>query len=436
MTVMKTSDPCVTAIDLGSSHCTTVIAVPNPEGSDYRIVGFASLPARGIKKGNIVDLDQAVQTIMTSLDRAEKMAGLQSRSAVMSVTGSHITSQNLPGMIAISNPNQEVTAEDVARVIDAAKAVALPAGREIIFLAPRFFTLDSQEGIKDPLGMVGMQLRSEVHMITGGTANIRNLEKCMKDLELGIDDFVFEGLAAAEVTLTDTERELGVVAINMGAGTTSFCAYVDGSIAYSGCLPIGANHITQDIALAYKISFDSAEKIKLSLSEEDLLVDMQNKDESKEEYRRRLRLADALDPALLGIPETIGSISKNYLIRTVMMARVREIFELVVEQLESRKLKEQIPSGAVISGGGALTVGITDEATKILGLNARVGAPNNVRGVAENLEDPRFATVLGLLQYITHQQSSSLVSEAPPQIISSRGNLLNKISDFFRSFFP
>jgi len=200
-------------------------------------------------------------------------------------------------------------------------------------------------------------------------------------------------------------------------------------------MPIGANHIAQDIALAYKISFDSAERIKLSLSDEDLAVDPQSKDESKEEYRRRLRMADALDPSLLGIPETIGSISKNYLIKTVMMARVREIFELVMEQLERQKLMEQIPSGAVVSGGGALTVGLTEEATKVLGLNARVGEPNNVRGVAENLEDPRFATVLGLLKYITHQQPT-LVAEPTTQVVTNKNTLLNKISDFFRSFFP
>ena len=432
---MKNTSPSITAIDLGTSQCTTLIAVPNAETGDFRVVGFASIPSRGIKKSNIVDLEQAVNTIALSLERAERMAGLESQSAVLSISGTHISSQNLPGMIAISSPTQEVSAEDVERVIDAAKSVAIPADREVLYLMPRFFELDSQEGIKDPVGMVGLQLKSQVHMITGGSAQLRNLEKCMKDLGLGIDDFVFSGLAAAEVTLTETEKDLGAVAVNIGAGTTSYCVYVDGAIAYSGCLPIGAQHITQDIAVAYRISFDSAERIKISLRPEDFLDPVMRKDESKEEFKRRRRLDDALDPAMLRIPENIGSISKNYLLNTVIASRVKEIFRLLGDELESKKLLNQIPGGVVLSGGGALTIGIIDEASRILGLNARIGWPTNVRGVADNLEDPRFATILGLLKHVTTQQRKVLSVEQTTVVVKKNG-IFVRLSELVKNFFP
>lgn len=432
---MKSHQNVITVIDLGSSQCTTLIAICDEENQQWHIVGKGQVLSQGLKKGNIVNLEQVVTTLYSSLDQAEKMAGFQVETAFVSISGTHIESKNTDGMIAITSENYEVTEDCIDRVIESAKAFPLPEDREIIYLTPRFYRLDARDGIKDPIRMDGRRLEVTIHVITASSAHLRNLEKCLKDLGLGLDEFVFSGLAAAESTLSETEKDLGAVAVNIGAGSTSFCAYVEGAVTYSGSLPVGASHLTQDIAIFLKVSFDTAEKIKLALSQADLSELKQEPGESRAEFNRRRRESDILDLDGLDIRENLPPISKSVLYKTVVAPREEEIFTLLRDELERKKLMNQVPGGAIISGGGALALNITEIATKTLGRTARVGIPPNFPGVVGGLDDPRYAVAIGLLQYAINAQGKDAAVGGFENNLEG-GQFLEKIGNFFKKFLP
>ncbi len=398
----------VTAIDLGTDKCVTLIATIG-EDRQVQVVGVSAVPSRGMRRSMIVDLEQVLNTISESLDAAERMAGFEVKSAYVSVSGTHITSRNSKGVVAVASPDQEITRLDVDRVIEAARAISLPADREIIHVIPRDFKVDSQEGIKDPVGMTGVRLESEAHIITAMSVSLKNLDKCLNDLALKVDGFVFAGLASAEVVLSETEKELGVVTVDIGAGTTSICAYVDGCLEYSGSVPIGARHITQDIALGCRISLDAAEKVKLALGVEDLPVIQPMPGESKEELNRRRRKADQMDLDKLGVDNGGEKLSKRTLIEGIMMPRIKEIFDMVAEKLVEQDLVGRVPAGLVLCGGGAETARIADSARKALNLPVRVGTPKKLDGLASDIDKPSFATSIGLLMFGVRQGGSEMV---------------------------
>jgi cell division protein FtsA len=245
--------------------------------------------------------------------------------------------------------------------------------------------------------MTGVRLEAEAHIITAQTTALRNLSKLVQDLGLQVDQFVFAGLASAEVMLSETEKELGVVLVDIGAGSTSVCAYVEGSVAYSSVLPIGARHITQDIALGCRISLDSAEKIKVALSDNDFNQLKPLPGESKEELRKRRKQEDELDPQKLGIYEQMDPLSKRTLIEGIMVPRMKEMFSLIAKDLQKEQLLPLIPAGLVLSGGGSETVGMVEVAKRTLNLPARVGRPTELRGLIDDIQKPSYATAIGLL---------------------------------------
>lgn len=389
----------ITAIDLGTEKCVTVIAVVDEESGELKVVGVSVVPANGMKRSVIVDLDQVLATISQSLDAAERMAGFDVRSAYLAVSGTHITSKNSKGVVAVAAPDQEITAVDVERVIEAARAISLPADRRIMHVIPRDFKVDSQEGIKDPVGMTGVRLESEAHIITGMTTSLKNLEKVINDLGLEVDGFVFAGLAVSQVVLSETEKELGAVVVDLGAGTTSLAAFVDGSLQYSGSVPVGARHVTQDIALGTRISLDNAEKVKLLLSkaEQNLLKPLAG--ESKEELIRRRKKADKIDLSQHGIHESVETLSKRTVVEGIMLPRLKEIFELISTELEKNELLDKVPAGLVITGGGAQMVGVVEVAKRVLNLPVRIGLPPRLSGLVSDIESPAYAVAIGLLEY-------------------------------------
>jgi len=259
------SKKIVAGIDVGTTKITTIIASV-PEGDLLNILGVAINTSRGIRKGQIVDIEEATASIVESLEAAERMAGYSISSAYLSVGGSHVASQNSHGVVAVAEPHKEITLDDVKRAVDAARAVSLPSSREILHVLPREFIVDSQEGIKDPVGMTGVRLEVNTHLITVSSTALRNLEKCASLVGIDVDGFVFNGLASSYSVLTETEKELGVVLADIGGGTTDICIYVDGAVSYSSVLPIGARNITNDLAIGLRISLESAEKIKLLLN--------------------------------------------------------------------------------------------------------------------------------------------------------------------------
>ena len=430
----------ITGIDLGTEKCVTLVAQLDEDTGQLQIVGMSVVPARGMKRSQIINLEQVIGTLTESIDAAERMAGMSIASAYVSISGQHIGSQNSKGVVAVSSPSQEISSEDVSRVIEAARAVSLPPEKEVLHVIPRDFTVDSQTGIKDPVGMTGIRLESEAHIVTGMSTALRNLGKCVQDVGLKVDGFVYAGLAASEVTLTETERELGVVLVDIGAGSTSISVYEDGSLALSTALPIGARHITQDIALGTRISLESAEKVKLALAKEPPVNVKARSGETKADLQKRRQQANTLNLDKLGISEGVSSISKKTLVEGIMVPRMKEIMHMIGDTLKKYDLMDKVPAGLVITGGGAETIGLLEVSRRTLNLPARVGKPEQIKGVISDLSKPMYATSLGLLVYGRNHRGGDTATDSfsMGDLFGSikLGPVSNWISKLFKSMLP
>lgn len=272
----------ITGIDIGSTKISTVIA--SVLDNKVSVIGVSgNVPSKGINKGNVVDIDSAVEAISQSVEKAERMAGISVSNAFVTINGSHIETLNSHGVVAVApNENADITREDVARVIEAAQAVSLPSTREIIHVIPRDFVVNSQEGIKDPVGMSGVRLEVETNVIHGSATAMRNIIKCVNKIAVDVDELVYSGLASAEAVLTDTEKELGTLLVDIGGGTTSIIAFLDGSPVHSVVLPIGGKLITSDLAIGLRSRLEDAERIKIRLSNEALLSKTDTRSESED----------------------------------------------------------------------------------------------------------------------------------------------------------
>lgn len=434
-----TRNQLVTAIDVGTDKCVTLIASIEETGA-LRVMGISAVASRGMKRSQIIDLERVLETITESLDGAERMAGTEVKSAFVSIGGTHIHSQNSKGVVAVASPNKEITPDDVDRVIEAARAISLSSEREIIHVIPKDFRVDSQEGIKDPVGMTGIRLESEAHLITGLSAVLKNLEKCILDLGLQVDGFIFSGLASSSVVISETEKELGVAVVDIGAGSTSLCVYVDGSLEYSASLPVGARHITQDIALGCKVSLDTAEKIKIALSKEAFDPITPLSGESKSDFKKRKDAADKLK--LIDFDSSVTSnetFSKKDIVEKIMLPRMQEIFGLVGDNLASENLLSLIPAGVVITGGGAQTTKIAEVAKRELNISARIGTPIELQGLTNDITKPEFATSIGLLHIGKKDAHSRALSGFDMGSLFSGfslGSIPKKIGELFKSLLP
>jgi len=430
----------ISALDIGTEKVCTLIAALGGTDKDVQVIGVSSVPSRGLRKSQIVDLEEAMGAITESVDAAERMAGMGIRSAFVTISGAHIESQNSKGVVAVANPDTEITPEDVSRVIEAARAISLPSTREIIHVIPRDYKVDSQEGIKDPVGMSGVRLEAEAHIITGFSTSLKNTAKCLNDVGLQLDGFVFSGLASSYASLTETERELGVVLLDIGAGTTSLCAFVEGSLMYSSVLPIGARHITSDIALGTRISLQSAERIKVMLTnipQSPIALPGETREQAKERKRKE----DTIDPGKIGISEPIGMLSRKTIIDGIIIPRLQEMFKLVGENLEKNGLFSQIPAGIVLTGGGAETVEIVEVCKRVLALPTRIGRPQGLHGLVEEIGSSQFSASAGLLQYAAQSHASSTVKQKGINVKElfkgiSFKEIPKKIIGFIRSLLP
>ncbi len=390
----------ISSIDIGSTKITTLVAqVREEDSSKIHIVGASSSPSKGIRKGQIVNIDEAVESIVESVEAAERMAGYNVARAWVSVDGAHIASQNSQGVVAISDPHGEISNEDVRRVLEAARAISLPTSSEILHVVPRSYSVDSQQGVKDPIGMTGVRLEVETHIVTGSTTALKNLTKCVGEVGCDISGLAFGGLASALAVLTDTEKELGVVCVDIGGGTTDIVIYVDGALSYSSVLPVGARNVTNDLAIGLRISLESAEKIKVYIN--------QNRSKDKE---------DEIDLSSLDLPEEMKSISYKTLVEGIIRPRLNELFQMISSEIKKSNLAGLTPAGLVICGGGALTVGLIDSAKRILSMPVRIGFPTGLSGLIDEIESPAFAASVGLLKCAIDD------SEESPS-----GNFLNKL---------
>lgn len=432
----------IAGIDIGSSKIATAISSFNPEDEAVKIIGVSSIPSKGIRKGQIVNIEEASEGVVESVEAAERMAGYNLSKAFISVGGPHIASQNSTGVVAIAEPEEEINPEDIRRVIEGAAAVSLPSSREAIHVVPRFYTVDGQEGIKDPAGMSGVRLEVETHIITGSSTALKNLTKCVSEVGVDVQDRVVGGLAAAESVLSDTEKELGVVLADIGGGTTNIIIFVDGAPYYTSVLPIGAKNVTSDLAIGLRLSLESAEKIKIALSEKEKKPALPEKEEILPETEERIsKQNEEINLSDLGIIEETKTVSRKTLIEGIIRPRLNEIFTMVGLEVKKSGAAGLTPSGIVICGGGALTVGVVSAAKRILAMPVRIGQPQKITGLIDDIQSPEFAVAVGLILYGTKAEDRATGGFSLRQIgkslpkIQFKG-MMGKLVDLIKSFLP
>lgn len=424
----------VAGIDVGSSKITTIVASYSPKKESLDVTGVSTIESRGLRKSQIIDIENAVGAITESVEGAERMAGFALASAFVSIGGTHIESVNSKGVVAVAEPETEITQADVKRVLESARAISLPSSREILHVIPRDFIVDSQEGIKDPLGMTGVRLEAEAHIINGAATAIRNLTKCVNEIGIDVEGLVFSGLAASEAVLSETEKELGVCLVDIGGGTTDICVFQEGSLSFSSVLPVGANHVTNDLAIGLRVSLESAEKIKKFLGREE-------KKPTLPKSKKPDLEKDEVDLTSLKLPEELKSISKKTVVEGIIRPRLNEIFAMVGEELRKSGFGGATPAGIVLTGGGAETVGVVNSCKRILSMPTRVGLPKGISGLIDEIEGPAFAASVGLVLYgvkhseiqagrITLRSVGKLMERIPVRGFAS------KVIEFVKSFLP
>jgi cell division protein FtsA len=378
----------IAGIDIGTTKICTLIGQMS-DGLMPRIVGVGVVPSRAVRRGMIVNVHEVTEAIARSVDKAEQTAGIQVERAYVSISGDHVTGVNSRGVVAISRGERGVVLSDIERALDAAQAIAIPHNQEVLHVIPRNYNVDGQEGIREPLGMHGFRLEVEAHIITGARSAVRNLTKCIEALDIEVEEVVLDPLASGEAVLTDTEREMGVVLADIGGGTTDIGIFIEGSVWHTVILPIGGHHLTNDIAVGLRAPYAAAEEIK-----------------KKYGHARSGGIPEdeMLDIAAFG-EQAQQQISRKFL-AGVIEARTEEIFELILKEIKRSGYDGLLPAGLVICGGTADLSGIQALGREILDLPVRVGAPRGLRGLVDVLNDPAYATSVGLLLWGLRQESA------------------------------
>ena len=376
----------VSAIDVGSSKISTIVAFITDGKISVAGTSGAS-ESKGVGKGAIINIEDVIRVTEKSVNRANRMSTHEVSSAFVSINGSHIESINSHGVVAITNETGEITRADVDRALESARATNLSSSREVIHVLPRDFKVDDQDGIKDPVGMSGNRLEVQTTIIHVSTMVAKNLRKSLNSIGIHIEELVFSGIASAESVLTDSEKELGVLIIDIGAQTTSIVVYVEGGPVYCTSIPIGGKHITNDIAIALRANMDVAEKIKIKLSTER---------DYKPSSFESAKFNEVLNPVEFGLEG--DAISKRFLY-SIIDQRLDEIFNLVLAELKKTSLINHIPAGVVITGGAAKTAGIEKVCKSILKLPVKIGYPRGLEGLIDEVSDPEFACSVGMILY-------------------------------------
>jgi cell division protein FtsA len=369
----------IVGLDIGTSKVVALVGEVNAEGG-IEVLGVGSHPSRGLKKGVVVNIESTVQSIQRAVEEAELMAGCEIHSVYAGIAGSHVRSLNSHGVVAIRD--REVTHADVGHVIDAAKAVAIPADQKILHVLPQEFIIDGQEGIRDPIGMSGVRLEAKVHIVTGADSAAQNIEKCIQRCGLEVDDVVLEQLASSFATLTEDEKELGVCLVDIGGGTTDLAVFSNGAIRHTAVIPIAGDQVTNDIAVSMRTPTQYAEDIKVRYA--CALSQLANPDESIEVPSVGDR------PARRLARQTLAE---------VVEPRYEELFGLVREELRRSGFEEVIAAGIVLTGGSAKMEGAIELAEEVFHVPVRLGIPQSVNGLSDVVRNPIFSTGVGLLQY-------------------------------------
>jgi cell division protein FtsA len=366
-------------LDIGTSKVVAIVGEIKSDGA-LEIIGIGSHPSRGLKKGVVVNIESTVQSIQRAVEEAELMAGCEIHSVYAGIAGSHVRSLNSHGIVAIKD--KEVVQGDVERVIDAAKAVAIPADQKILHVLPQEYVIDSQEGIRDPIGMSGVRLEAKVHIVTGADSAAQNIVKCVQRCGLSVDDIVLEQLASSYAVLTEDEKDLGVCVVDIGGGTTDIAVFGGGAIRHTAVIPIAGDQITNDIAVSMRTPTQYAEDIKIKyacalsqLANPDETIEVPSVGDRPPRRLARQTLAEIVEP------------------------RYEELFGLIRDEIRRAGLEEQVATGIVLTGGSAKMEGAIELAEEVFHLPVRLGVPQYVSGLAEVVSNPIHATGVGLLLY-------------------------------------
>ena len=369
----------VVGLDIGTSKIVAIVGELGPEGQ-LEIIGIGSHVSRGLKKGVVVNIDSTVQSIQRAVEEAELMAGCQIQSVFAGIAGSHIRSMSSHGIVAIRD--REVFQPDIDRVIDAAQAVAIPADQKILHILPQEFLIDSQEGIKEPLGMSGVRLEAKVHLVTCAVNAAQNIEKCIQQCGLAVDDIILEQLASSFAVLTDDEKDLGVCLVDIGGGTSDIAIFTEGAIKHTAVIPIAGDQVTNDIAMALRTPTQNAEEIKIkygcalaSLAGENETIKVPSVGERDDRDLSRQALAEVIEP------------------------RYEELFTLIQAELRRSGFEDLIPAGIVLTGGTSKMEGVVELAEEIFHMPVNIGKPKSVAGLSDIVRNPIYATSVGLLHY-------------------------------------
>ncbi len=401
----------IVGLDIGTTKICAIVGSLTDEGLD--IVGIGTSPSQGLRKGVVINIESTVGAIQKALREAELMAGCEIKNVFAGIAGGHIRGMNSQGVIAVKN--REVTNDDVRRVIDAAKAIAIPMDREVIHILPQEFIIDDQDGIKEPLGMSGVRLEAKVHIVTGAVASAQNIIKSCNRSGVDVGDIVLEQLASSEAVLSDDEKELGVAILDIGGGTTDIAIFVDGAIKHTSVLSLGGNHLTNDIAVGLRTPMAEAEKIKQTYGCS--LTSMVGKDETIE-----VPSVGGREPRILS----------RQLLAEILEPRVEEIFTLANREIVKSGYEDVIASGVVLTGGTCILPGMPELAEQIFNLPVRRGVPRDIGGLTDVVNSPIYATGVGLVKYGSRNLHTS-------NFKIGQGNVFDKVirrmKEWFGEFF-
>ncbi|MCO4792936.1 MAG: cell division protein FtsA [Bacteriovoracaceae bacterium] len=397
-------------LDIGTTKVCTIVGTRASE-SDLEIIGIGTHPSHGLKKGSVVNIDKTVSSIQASLEEAKLMAGVNILQATIGIAGSHIYSFNSSGVVAIKG--KEITADDVERVIEAAKAVVIPSDRQILHVIPREFRVDNTRGIKNPIGMCGVRLEAHVHVVTGSISLIQNLVKCVEQTGVSAENIVLQPIASSESVLSNEEKDMGVMLVDIGGGTTDIAVWKDGSLIHSQIIPVGGNHFTNDLAVALKVPHAEAERIKINHG--CVLQESVNQ---------------SAHITVKGIAGTRPrEVAINYIAK-VLGARAEELFDIVKTIIADKEFEQDITGGIVLTGGGALIKSLPELGEYIIGKPTKIGYPAPFGGMTNIMQNPKFSTVMGLLIESGRHKPIEVGKEESVQV-----DLIGKLSDSLKSVF-
>jgi cell division protein FtsA len=401
-------------LDVGTSKVTAIVGEVTEDGG-LDIIGLGLADARGIRRGVVVNLEAAVESIKKALDEAELTAGIEIDSVYLALSGAHVKAFNSRGVVAVAGKNREITREDVRRAIDAAKGVSLPSGREILHVLPQDFVVDEQDGIGAPVGMTGSRLEVNVHVVTGSVSSTQNIVACVNRAGVQVAETILEQLAAAEAVLTEDERQLGVALVDVGGGTADFAIFERGSIWHTGVIAIGGDHFTNDIAVGLRTPIPDAERIKRRSG--CALSSMVGEEETME-----VASVGGRKPRLMA----------RRILSEILQPRAEEIFHLLWDEIGRAGYEKSLNSGIVLTGGGALLEGMAEIAEQIFDLPIRRGHPTGVGGLADHVNNPAFATAVGLVMYAHRNHGGE---PARPVGAGAFGRVAGRLRTLFKEFF-